>query len=115
MDRDEPCLGRRAAVRLVLFPEVFAAVSRFHERHGDFVDETLSRFDRDVASYLAYLRLVERLHRDGLPFCLPEHVVDPAEAYAREGFDIVLADGRHGTPGAVVCDDFRLGGPERLG
>ena len=97
-----------------LYPDAFAALERFRERHGDFVDETIGRFDREVQFYVAWLEHAGRLRGRGLELCLPRvsdrsKEVTPAThttsrwrtSWSRERSE-------------VVVNDFRLDEPERI-
>ena len=97
-----------------LHPEVFQARADFCVRHRDYVDATIGRFDREVQFYLAYLETVERLREAGLPFCYPRVSADSKETAADQTFDIALASKLVPQGGSVVCNDFHLGGPERV-
>jgi len=97
-----------------LYPEVFRARADFCARHRDYLDATIGRFDREVQFYLAYLEMAERLRGAGLPFCYPQVSARSQEIAARETFDIALAGKLAPEGGAVVGNDFRLAGPERI-
>ena len=97
-----------------LYPEVFRARADFCVRHRDYLDATVGRFDREVQFYLAYLEMVERLRGAGLPFCYPHMSARSQEIAAGEAFDIALASKLVAEGGAVVGNDFRLAGPERI-
>jgi DNA mismatch repair protein MutS len=56
------CVGR-------LYPEEFAQRAEYCERHRDYLDATIARFDREVQLYVAYLELIGRMRGAGLPFC----------------------------------------------
>lgn len=96
-----------------LYPEPFAALDRFCERHAGFVDETIRTFDREIQFYIAYLDFIADIRRRGLPFCYPE-VTASREVYVRDGFDLALAHTLHHTSNPVICNDFFLQGPERI-
>lgn len=97
-----------------LHPEPFGALHAFCSHHGDFVEETIARFDREVQFYLGYLDIADRLTRAGLPVCYPGVSADE-KAVAVEGtFDLALALRLLGDEAAVVCNDFDLEPPERV-
>jgi DNA mismatch repair protein MutS len=97
-----------------LHPDVFGELADYCTRHRDYLDATIGRFDREVQFYLAYLELIERFRAAGLPFCYPDVSVRSKEVAAEETFDIALANKLVPDGGAVVCNDFRLKGPERV-
>ena len=86
----------------------------FCEAHANFLDDVVVVFDREVEFYLAYLEYAAALKRAGLPFCYPAISETSKEIYVRDGFDIALAHKLVGTGAAVVCNDFRLEGRERV-
>lgn len=97
-----------------LHPHVFAALASFCERRGDYLDEAIRSFDRDVQFYLAYLEHAERLEPGGLRFCYPAVSPDSKEVRARTTFDLALAAKLVADGSPVVCNDFHLEGPERI-
>jgi DNA mismatch repair protein MutS len=96
-----------------LYPEVFAQLERFGERHIGFVDEIVGRFGREVAFYLGYLDLVEPLRAAGLRFCYPE-VAPEGDIEASGAFDLALALNLSAEGRLPVSNDFALRGPERI-
>ncbi|MCL6431413.1 MAG: hypothetical protein K6V36_11245 [Anaerolineae bacterium] len=110
---DETLLESIRAFSERLFPEAFANLHGFCERHGRFLDETVRRFDREIQFYVAYLEFVARLKEAGLPFCYPE-ITAAKEVYNYEGFDIALANRLVPESIPVVCNDFFLEGSERV-
>jgi DNA mismatch repair protein MutS len=92
---------------------VFTALDGFCARHGAFLDDTVRTFDREVQFYLAYLDFIAPMKAAGLEFCYPRVSADDKETGADAAFDLALA--ARLTPGsAVVTNDFRLSGPERV-
>lgn len=97
-----------------LYPSEFAALRRFPERHPDFLDPGVTRFDREVQFYLSYLGFADRLRTAGLPFCYPAVTTSHSGIFASDAFDPALAGNLITDRKPVVCNDFRLDGPERL-
>jgi DNA mismatch repair ATPase MutS len=97
-----------------LYPEPFAALDEFCERHSRFVDETIRRFDREIQFYVAYLEFIADFKRVGLAFCYPQVSTSSREVYDDDGFDLALAHTLLHTEKPVVCNDFFLERPERI-
>lgn len=97
-----------------LHPEIFSALDRFCDQHRDYLDETVSVFDREVQFYVAWLRFARRIERAGLSFCYPELSTASKDVSARAAFDIALANKLIPEKSAVVCNDFHLSDPERV-
>ena len=97
-----------------LFPECFQRLDRFCQRHHDYLDQTLTVFDREVQFYIAYLNHMNTLRCQGLKFCYPRVVCTHKTIFVRNGYDLALADKLLKEGGTVVCNDFRLEGQERI-
>jgi DNA mismatch repair protein MutS len=97
-----------------LHREVFGRLADYCARQRDFLDPTIERFDREVHVYLAYLDLVAPLREAGLPFCLPHVSARSKRLAVEETFDLALATVLVPEGRAVVCNDFRLEGRERM-
>ena len=97
-----------------LHPDVFGTLADYCARHGDYLDATIGRFDREVQFYLAYLELIGRFRAAGLPFCYPVVSAQLKEVAAEDTFDIALANKLVPERGTVVCNDFQLEEPERI-
>ena len=97
-----------------LFPDEFGALDGFRQRHAGFLDETVRAFDREVQFYVAYLDFIAPLKAAGLEFCYPRISADDKKTEAEEAFDLALARKLVPDGGAVVGNDFRLEGPERI-
>ena len=97
-----------------LFPDLFRQLREFPGRHGDFLDPTIRRFEREVQFYLAYREFATTLRAAGLPFCFPEVTDTSWEVFARATFDLALAHKLSQSHSAVVVNEFHLQGPERI-
>jgi DNA mismatch repair protein MutS len=97
-----------------LHPDVFEWLAEYCARRRDYLDHVIGRFDREVQFYLGYLDLIQRLRQAGLPFCYPDVSVESKQSAAEETFDIALASKLASGARAVVTNDFRLEGPERV-
>jgi hypothetical protein len=97
-----------------LFPEAFARLAEFRQRHDGFLDETLAVFEREVQFYVAYLNYMKTLRSKCLTFCYPE--VDRASkaVSARGTYDLALAGKLINEGKPTVRNDFELAGDERI-
>jgi hypothetical protein len=95
-------------------PALFARLGEFRTRHRDYLHPTVARLDRELQFYLAYLEYIAPLSEVGLPFELPRIVAGDRSARALETFDLALAAKRGRAASAVVRNDVRLDGSERL-
>ncbi len=97
-----------------LYPEPFAALDAFCERHPAFLDETLCAFDREVQFYVSYFDYIAALQEEkGLPFCFPA-INAGREVEARQAFDLALAGSLRFEAAPLILNDFGLSGAERL-
>jgi DNA mismatch repair protein MutS len=97
-----------------LFPDVFATLDEFFTRHGAFLDDVISAFDREIQFYLAYFEYLEQLRSAGLHFCYPEVSSQSKNVLAQDTFDLALAHKLVSNGASVVCNDFYLNDPERV-
>ncbi len=97
-----------------LFPDEFAALDRYCVRHVGYLDDTITRFDREVQFYLAYLRHIRPLQAAGLRFCFPLVSAESQQVRAEVTFDLALAGKLARNGGRVVTNDFHLGPGERI-
>lgn len=97
-----------------LYPDIFSQLEEYCAKNGDFLDDTITTFDREIQFYLAYLEYIAPLKQAGLPFCYPRLSRTCKEVYDYEGFDVALAHKLTHEHSSVVCNDFSLQGKERI-
>lgn len=97
-----------------LYPEPFAALSQYCDRHRGYVDGVVARFDREIQFYLAYLEYIQEIRGAELQFCYPVVSDRSKSVSAAETFDIALASKLAAAHREVVRNDFELNGPERV-
>ena len=97
-----------------LNPELFWRLDDYCARHANFIDQTISIFDREVHFYIAYLQHIARFRGTGLRFCYPHVSSKSKEVYNYEGFDLALAKKLIDAKASIVCNDFSLKGKARL-
>lgn len=98
----------------LLFPETFAHLDRFAERHVGFIDEMLGRFDREIQFYVSYVEFTRRFVDAGLSFCYPVISTTSKEITARDTFDVALAASLVPHQFPVITNDFAVSDPERI-
>jgi DNA mismatch repair ATPase MutS len=97
-----------------LNPEIFLALDDFCMRNVSFPGKAIIDFDREIQFYIAYLEYAETFKRAGLKFCYPRVSDTGKNVSSREGFDLALAGKLIRENSAVVCNNFSLGGQERI-
>ncbi len=98
----------------LLNPATFTALDRYCTEHADYLDGTLSSFEREIQFYLAYLAYMDTFRAADLSFCYPQLSERSKEVGARETFDPALAYQLVSAKSEVVCNDFHLHDPERI-
>lgn len=97
-----------------LYPDVFLALDAFCAKNKSYAERVLVDFDREIQFYIAWREYVEPFKRSGLHFCYPELSVTSKEVSNQDGFDLALAAKLLSEGATVVCNDFSLGGSERI-
>jgi len=97
-----------------LYPETFSNLDGYYAKNGNFVDEAISVFEREVQFYIAFLDHMAKLKRGGLKFCYPRVGNDSKEVYDYDGYDLALAYKLVGEDSSIVCNDFHLRDGERV-
>jgi len=97
-----------------LYPNIFLNLDDYYAKNGNFQDETIAVFDREVQFYIAYLEHIAQFKRVGLNFCYPKISTQYKEVYDYEGFDFALANKLVTENSSIVCNDFYLKDKERI-
>ena len=97
-----------------LNPAVFLALEDFCNRNENYLDKTITDFDREIQFYIAYLEYAGIFKSAGLQFCYPQVSDRRKSVSSRDGFDLALAGNLIREGAAVVCNDFALKGKERI-
>jgi DNA mismatch repair protein MutS len=70
-----------------LYPEIFSYLDDYVERHREFIEPTIGRFDREIQFYVSYLEHIALLKNQGLRFCYPRLSASSKKVASRDGFD----------------------------
>jgi DNA mismatch repair protein MutS len=97
-----------------LYSEIFASVNAYCESNSSYLDATISRFDREIQFYVAYLDYLGPLSRAGLTFCYPTLSSASKELCVHDTFDLALAHMLIDKHNMVIVNDFYLKGRERI-
>lgn len=97
-----------------LHPKMFSELDNYCARNGNYLDQTIAGFDREIQFYIAYLEYIATFKRRGLAFCYPQVSKTCKEVHAYDAFDLALAHKLIKESSSVVCNDFYLKGKERL-
>lgn len=93
---------------------VFQALSQFGANHRDYLDPTVSAFDREIQVYLAYQELIARFQPIHLPFCYPDVSTQSKETAIYDTCDLALASALVTQKTPMVRNDVTLQDPERI-
>lgn len=97
-----------------VYPELFGRLDAFCARYAEYLDHTVAVLDRELQFYLSYLDYIEPLREAGLAFSYPRVSADEKAEQVSGTFDLALAAQLNRDGAAVVCNDIRLDGPERI-
>ncbi len=97
-----------------LFPETFAELGGFIARNVNFFDSTISRFDREIQFYVAYLGYMRFMGTAGLPFCFPKLSAESKKEDVSKCYDLALARKLIDAKQTIVANDYFLDGRERI-
>ncbi len=97
-----------------LFPETFAHLDAYCAGVSGFMDDTLVRFDREIQFYIAYLQYISLFRAAGFHFCYPVVTENDKNVLGVEAYDMALGAKLIGEKKQLVCNDFSLGGSERI-
>ena len=98
-----------------LYPDIFLNLDTYYAQNRNYMNKTISNFDREIQFYISYFEYTAILKRTGLKFCYPKVSNASKEVYDYEGFDLALAHKLVIDEGsAVVCNDFYLKDKERI-
>ncbi len=97
-----------------LFPDIFQSLDQYVTRHGNYLDDTIRIFDREIQFYIACLDYIAQFKPVGLNFCYPIVTNQSKELYGHETFDLALANKLIHDKDNLVTNDFYLKVPERI-
>jgi DNA mismatch repair protein MutS len=98
----------------LLYPEIFAHLASYRTKNGNYLDEKLGAFDREIQFYISYLEYIASFRKAGLPFCYPQLSNTCKAVRACETFDLSLALTLVRQESSIVCNDFYLRDKERI-
>jgi DNA mismatch repair protein MutS len=97
-----------------LYPDIFLNLDNYCIKNRNFLDETISTFDREIQFYVAYLDHIANFKRINLKFCYPQISAQSKEIFNYDGFDLALANKCLSENSIIICNDFYLKGKERI-
>ena len=98
----------------LLFPTELATLAEFCAKHGNVIDEVVTRFDREIQFLLAWRAFTDRLQERGLPICYPTVVGSGDPIHIHQGYDVALADRATQDHRRLIGNDLELGAEERV-
>jgi DNA mismatch repair ATPase MutS len=97
-----------------LYPDIFLNLDNYCVKNGNYLDEAIGVFDREIQFYIAYMEHIALFKRTGLKFCYPQMSNISKEVHDCEGFDLALAYKLINRNSSIVCNDFYLKNKERV-
>ncbi len=97
-----------------LHADIFAHFDEFCTRYRSYCHEVISKFDREVQFYIAYLEQMEQVAKAELAFCYPNVTDLSKDVQALETYDLALANQLIRAHKDVVTNSFYLKEPERI-
>ena len=97
-----------------LYPDILLNLDAYCAKNGNYLDQTIAVFNRELQFYVAYLEYLAIFKRAGLKFCYPQISTRDKEVYDYEGFDLALAYKLINKKASVVRNDFYLKDKERI-
>lgn len=98
-----------------LYPEIFASLGEYVERHQNYLDDVIREFDREVHFYTACLSYMGMFKVAGWSCCYPVISTDASEYSAVDMFDAALAARFIKNKNQkLVTNDFKLEAKERV-
>ena len=97
-----------------LYPEHFAELSDFYEKHRNFIEKTIEQFYKELQFFLAYLDYIEPIKKTGLDFCFPKIVERGRELYFKNSFDLALAKQLSDKEEKAVTNDLFISSGEKV-
>ncbi len=94
-----------------VYPQVFRILTDFCHDYQEFLEDFIVAFARETQFYFAWLTLVGRVGKNGLAFCYPNMGDTAIEPYAKNFYDLALAE-KIGQE--TVVNDFFLEKQERI-
>ncbi len=99
--------------------DVFSRLENFNTQNKNFIDETISVFDKEIHFYISYIENIKKFKSSGLKFCYPAILETSSngtsiDLYDYEAFDLALAQKLSGDSDQLVCNDFYLKDKERI-
>ncbi len=98
----------------LLNPDTFGALDRYCAERAGYLNRRISRFEREIQFYVAYLEYLEKFRQAGLSFCFPQLSSTSKAVIGCAAFDLALAEKLVNEKTAVVCNDFQLSKLERI-